>query len=674
MGLTKNHRAVALYSGCIGAFLESSSNRLDVGHDVDHLERCRIWLLNNNPLFQRYDIRAELQLHPLPTASISTLTVNEETRPMYYPDLVMNPIDYLPETANEDHRGFRLPVGLMSDPNSSHRPLSISRSDPALELLLFPVLYPWGRGQWTWQSKATRIPYKNTRLVDTKLKLNCAISHFRDDHYWPAWTYMEIEAARIFQNTARLIKGQAQRSADHQYTGSQLLQPSQYGAWSVVNEELTTTIPKFIRTGDTFFVNAEAKIRCMLQTFGIPTLFITTTFSERWPKYQQILQQSGNQDTLPSNRPWDAVQYYYERWHWIKASYLRAPAVSEFGRLQELVERHEFQLRGAIHTHSLLWSEKSQQELIQLDFIRADVPDPITEPELYRLVMMHQIHRCDNRLCGGGDSTLGPCRKGFPAQLSSVTYQKPGELRYTYRRLSAADQYVVPYSPHLLLLWQAHCNVQYCTSGGLAKYISKYVTKAEPKSLVNIHSENHTASHLLARRMGSMEVMVLLLSFPIFQMSSACMYLPTAIPSERVSVVKPAWLLERQGDEDTPYYADALEKYFARPNQATFNHLTYFKYHSEYTIECHRRKSKSPYWQDLLGNYIYCRKKVIHYTPVHKCNCTNLSISLSLYEQHIDVFPMGNHFSSTNYWNLMHGDRTLIFLAMDFISPTKNTY
>lgn len=274
------------------------------------------------------------------------------------------------------------------------------------------------------------------------------------------------------------------------------------------------------------------------------------------------------------------------------------------------MERHEFQLRGAIHTHSLLWTEFDQSELIGKAFIRADIPDPEMESELYELVLMHQIHHCHIHLCGRDDTMTGPCRKGFPAELSPITFQKPGEVRYTYRRLTEADQYVVPYCPQLLLLWQAHCNVQYCTSGGLAKYISKYVTKAEPKSLVDIRSENHTTSHLLSRRMGSMECMVLLLSFPIFQMSSGCLYLPTSIPAERTSVVKPAWLLEQQADDDTPYYPDALEKYFARPAHPMFERLTYFHYHSYYKLERRKRRSQGNYWPDKNGNFVYAHKKV----------------------------------------------------------------
>lgn len=107
----------------------------------------------------------------------------------------------------------------------------------------------------------------------------------------------------------------------------------------------------------------------------------------------------------------------------------------------------------------------------------------------------------ENLSLNGPQAPTGQCRKGFPAPLSSRTYQEEGNLRCTYKRVSETDQWVVPYNAKLLLLWEGHCNVQYCTGTGLASYISKYVTKAEPKSLLNVQSSNHTTSHILARRM-----------------------------------------------------------------------------------------------------------------------------------------------------------------------------
>lgn len=68
---------------------------------------------------------------------------------------------------------------------------------------------------------------------------------------------------------------------------------------------------------------------------------------------------------------------------------------------------------------------------------------------------------------------------------SPTTNHQPGNPTYTYKRL-LEHAYVVPYNAELLLLWEGHCNVQFVTSEGLASYITKYVTKGEPLSLVNI--------------------------------------------------------------------------------------------------------------------------------------------------------------------------------------------
>ena len=245
------------------------------------------------------------------------------------------------------------------------------------------------------------------------------------------------------------------------------------------------------------------------------------------------------------------------------------------------MERHEFQLRAAIHTHSLLWTEKSIDQLIAEDFIRADIPDPIEEPLLYHLVIQHQIHQCRQDLCGGNAVDDNRCTKGFPAELSEKTYQRPHELRYTYKRLKEEDRWVVPYSPRLLLLWKAHINVQYCTTGGLAKYISKYVTKPEPKRYYQPQQGNAIEEHILARRIGSMEMMMLLLGHAIFRMSNGSIFLPTTIPELRPRTVKPMRLLQTHPEAD-PFFPSAIEHYFQRPKGPPFDELTYFQYFAQY--------------------------------------------------------------------------------------------
>jgi hypothetical protein len=107
--------------------------------------------------------------------------------------------------------------------------------------------------------------------------------------------------------------------------------------------------------------------------------------------------------------------------------------------------------------------------------------------------------------------------------------------------------------------------------------------------------------------MGSMECMVLLLSFSIFYMTLGSMYLPTAIPSMRTSTVKPVHLLEQ--DPENPYFADALEKYFTRPNAEGPESSTYFKYFSNYLV-CAAKQGTRKGWKDQNGYFVYPRAKV----------------------------------------------------------------
>ena len=52
MHVTRNARAAALYGGVLGAFLESSDDAIDQGHDRGLLQRCCEWLLEHNPLIR----------------------------------------------------------------------------------------------------------------------------------------------------------------------------------------------------------------------------------------------------------------------------------------------------------------------------------------------------------------------------------------------------------------------------------------------------------------------------------------------------------------------------------------------------------------------------------------------------------------------------------------------
>jgi hypothetical protein len=92
---------------------------------------------------------------------------------------------------------------------------------------------------------------------------------------------LEIKKKWIHQNTVCLLRTDRFNHIYDLPTGTDLLQQSMFGSWNMIDERVTSTIPGFIYTGDTFFYKAESNINVMLKAFGLSSLFITVTFSER---------------------------------------------------------------------------------------------------------------------------------------------------------------------------------------------------------------------------------------------------------------------------------------------------------------------------------------------------------------------------------------------------------
>ncbi len=58
-------------------------------------------------------------------------------------------------------------------------------------------------------------------------------------------------------------------------------------------------------------------------------------------------------------------------------------------------------------------------------------------------------------------------------------------------------------------------NIQYITSKRFARYITKYMTKSESSHIFNITDNNKFREYVIARRLGAMEAMFLILGEPI---------------------------------------------------------------------------------------------------------------------------------------------------------------
>jgi hypothetical protein len=297
---------------------------------------------------------------------------------------------------------------------------------------------------------------------------------------------MQLEKLGNFQNTAR------QRSADasFQYSAVQLLRQSQYTDQIIIDENKSIPLPTFIRTGDSYFKEKEHHLNTMVKAKGLPSLFITLSMAEtKWKHLKEILRNTDNCDINPTNRPHHAVMHFIQRYRSLKKRLWNNRQICGWRSITDFFERIEFQNRGAVHLHLVLWTEATIEEMIALNEIRSTMPDPINDMKKYaHIKYIHANAIVEVLLLMGG-----MCKRGFPRPISNITYHDQISLRYIYKAIKEEDRWVVPYHAPTLLAWDAHLNMQYVTNKGFARYVTKYISKIEPSHIL----------HVLGRRLGA---------------------------------------------------------------------------------------------------------------------------------------------------------------------------
>jgi PIF1-like helicase/Helitron helicase-like domain at N-terminus len=236
--------------------------------------------------------------------------------------------------------------------------------------------------------------------------------------------------------------------------------------------------------------------------FGRPDLFITFTTNPKWPEITENL--------LPgqtsSERP-DIVSRVFS----LKVDELIKDIMVKkiFGNAIAYTYTIEFQKRGLPHMHLLVIlgaNDKIHGDPEQIDkFICAEIPDPVADSHMYALVKQHMIHGP----CGplGSDSPCmdesGRCKKFFPKTLQEFTsappnsypaYQRNSQHTVTINGHVLDSGWVVPYNRTLSLKYNAHINIEVCSSIEGIKYLYKYCFKGHARANLVVTS-NEPISH-----------------------------------------------------------------------------------------------------------------------------------------------------------------------------------
>lgn len=227
----------------------------------------------------------------------------------------------------------------------------------------------------------------------------------------------------------------------------------------------------------------------IVRTYGKPTFFVTFTCNPEWEELKRDLPPG----VSPANRP-DFVARVFQ----LKLKEL----------MKDLTERHvlgemkahtyviEFQKRGLPHAHILIVAtpQDGVNSTNADNAVKAVIPDLAVDRELYDLVLKHMIHKnClgnENAVC---HDDKGNCTKFFPKALSEITdlNDRSGYPVYGRHAMECIEgtpwdnTWVVPYNPWLLRKYQAHINVEICTSAKPVSYLYKYIYKGSDSADVS---------------------------------------------------------------------------------------------------------------------------------------------------------------------------------------------
>ncbi|XP_053202450.1 uncharacterized protein LOC128387301 [Panonychus citri] len=435
-------------------------------------------------------------------------------------------------------------------------PRIISHLSPHLDPMAYPIVWPYGEQGWS--------PYlhhnnRNRSSIRTKITLRefaCYRLADRENHFNAANHcgkltqqlyvdfYVRYEGLRLFwiRNNQDKLRIETYAGLLDFVSGTSETQSLRAGRRVILPSSFTGSP----RNMFTRYQDAMAVVRHC----GKPDYFITMTCNPNWPEISGSI--------LPNEKWYDrpdiTVRVFSGKVDEMKNLLMKKKI---FGRVTSLICVIEFQKRGLPHLHLLLnvANDCKPREIEQIDsVVCAEIPDPISDPELFKLVTSHMIHGP----CGIVDNTSqclndeGNCTKKFPkpyqeqTQISDQGYplyrRQNTRKSYAHRTggvtVDVDNSWVVPYNKFLLKYFKCHLNVEICCTVKAMKYLYKYVYKGYDQSNIRVISEDDHGNideidtFLKSRYVGPTEAAHRLFALPMYFNTHTVISLPVHLPNQ----------------------------------------------------------------------------------------------------------------------------------------------
>jgi len=363
--------------------------------------------------------------------------------------------------------------------------------------LAYPILFPSGQTGWYLGMKGddgsaiTRLEYLRFIMMHRN-----EVAHIHNcgrlslEFFCDAWASHE---AAIMEFHRRPQQQVLYRSSHRAALHDQLGHADAHDIGLPVRTVLPSSVVGSPRFYHTLFLNAMALPR----RFGKPDIFLTMTANPYWEEISAA---------IPAGSHWLYHPDIVARVFMLKVDALMQDIRVRkiFGEVNAVVYRIEWQKRGLPHLHCLIILQNHVMSVSHIDaIVSAEIPDPDADPALHAFVAHFMLHKpCDSCVSAGCRSKNedGKCYRFFPKAMAQATilddnhfpiYRRRGRFvtqvkDYNNNMRLVTDEWVVPYSPFLLLRYQCHLNVEISAHVKCFKYLYKYVLKPPDSAAIVI--------------------------------------------------------------------------------------------------------------------------------------------------------------------------------------------
>jgi len=400
--------------------------------------------------------------------------------------------------------------------NPQHRMQNLSYGSQHADPMLYPLLFPHGELGWHFElrqndgGRQNAVRTRNTirefvchRLAicyegtndqrHRQLSLIHRGGFLLQQYVCDQYVRMETNNLRFIERNQRALFAEAyQGLVDHINQQLHIDEPAPVGRRMI--------LPSTFTGGPRYMKQSYQDAMTIVRKYGKPDLFVTFTCNPGWP---EIVNNKGNH-AVASDRPELVARVFHAK---LKQLMSDITENRVFGDVDAYVYTVEFQKRGLPHAHILIILSEGNKLLTAEDVddvVCAELPDPADEnnQRLFTAVTSHMIHGpCGPLNRNSPCMAEGICLKKYPKAYSAETVYVSDGGYPTYRRPDngieahvrghqVSNEFVVAYNPYLLAKYDAHINVEVCSTVKSVKYLYKYVFKGHDMATVEVQNRN----------------------------------------------------------------------------------------------------------------------------------------------------------------------------------------